>query len=314
MTTVYEIKRKDGSGEARRVALADLMATCAAMSADGLHPLDIVEAPKNSTFGGEFVTDDAAKARIMAQQSALRAAGVAVDETQQRYATGVRMADVGYATQGARKAEHDAKQPIADAMAELAEVVRSEERKDVEVSAAEFARNLTVNGKVSAFGLAVSEQAIRGLSTRLESPCLSYVLGIRARIAAEVAKGDHADTSAIHADKAQLAEILQHECKRAGDVTLKLRTRKAAGTSSRSSLRRTRPPMPRSFSEGSAVVSRAMPVARGPTILALHRGSYARPSGRLRRPMRKPLGRLSRVTCPSSRRTTETVGFPGAAG
>lgn len=235
MTTMYQIQRKDGQGPSERVAASDLMTACARLSSDGAHALSIENLseapvpPQNSTIGGTLVTDDAAKARIHAQHAALRTAGIAVDEGKQLYATGTRMADVGYGTQKARKAEHDAKLPIRDVMAALASTVESEQRDDIECSAAEFGRALSVNGKVSAFGLAVSEQAIRGLATRLESPCLSYVLGIRGRIAAETARGDGADVDAIRADKAQLATILRHECLRAGDVSLKLRTRKGAG-------------------------------------------------------------------------------------
>jgi hypothetical protein len=231
---MFTIVRKDGSGERLTVETAALMGACEKLSEGGRHPLDVqpvapVAAPMAvSVLGGTVVTDDAAKARIERQHAILGAAGVSVDASQQLYATGSRMADVGYATQAARKVEHDEKMPLREASAALRAAVEAEHRKDVEITARELAAALTVNGKVSAFGLTMTEQAIRGLATRLEAPFLTYALGLRERIAVAKASGE-TDTDGIQADKRQLAEILQHECRQAGDVKLKLRTREGVG-------------------------------------------------------------------------------------
>lgn len=194
-------------------------------------------APSYSAFGGSLVTDGGAKARIEAQHAALAASGVSVDASQQLYATGTRMAEVGYATQRARKVEHDKLAPFAEVAERLAEQVRAEQRDDVEVSAADFARNLKANGKLSAFGLRLQEQAVRGLFARVDSPALGYVLGVRDRIAervravapeaSEAAK--HAVGALNHEDMAKIADVIAHECRLSPDARLKLRTRKAEG-------------------------------------------------------------------------------------
>lgn len=196
-------------------------------------PIAVVSAsmhsPTFSEFGeGKQVIDEQAKTRIEAVQAKLIAAGVKVDAGEQLFATGTRMAREGYATQAARKVEHDAKVLFVDAANALADRIKSEQREDVEISARELGNAITVNGKVAAFGLAFSEPAIRGLTGRLESPMLGYVLGLRERIAMEISKPEaERNVAAIQADKAKIADVLRHECMRNGDVALKLRTRKA---------------------------------------------------------------------------------------
>ena len=183
-------------------------------------PAPVAVAPKAvSTFGGELVTDDAAKARIEGQHRALIAGGIAVKASEQLYATGTRMAGIGYATQAARKTEHDAQRPAADVANDFLRVIADERREDRDVSAGELAQSIHVNGKVTAFGLALTEQAIRGLLGRLESPALSYVLGLRDRVASTE------DPELRQRDRVQLAEVLVHECRRAPSTALKLRTR-----------------------------------------------------------------------------------------
>jgi hypothetical protein len=230
---MFTIQRKDGQGETLTVDATGLMAACDKLSEASRYALDIqtaeppppAPAPRvNSTFGGPLVTDASARTRIEAQHNALRSAGVAVDTTQQRYATGVRMADVGYSTQHGRKREHDEAAPLRDAIEALRTAVETEQREDVTVSAAEFGRALKVNGKVTAYGLDLTEHAIRGLAARLESPMISYLMGLRDRI---VVAGS--DVDAATADRRMLAEVLSHECKRAGETPLQLRTRKGPG-------------------------------------------------------------------------------------
>lgn len=191
-----------------------------------------------SEFGpGRQVLDEQARTRIESLQGELRKAGVAVDAGRQLYATGTRMARVGYETQADRKVEHDQKLPLHDAAHGLISQVLSERREDIVVTAREFASSLKVNGKVTSHGLSLSEQAIRGLLGRIESPALSYVLGIRDRIAGRVVLmrsievPDQRATCAAEnaADKRQLAEVLEHECRRNPDVELKLRTRRCVG-------------------------------------------------------------------------------------
>lgn len=201
-------------------------------------PAPIAPALVNSTFGGALVTDEAAKARIEAQHAALISGGVKVDASEQLYATGTRMADVGYATQTERRQEHDKLLPFVDVAQALTERIRSEQREDVEMTAAEFAAALTVNGKIAVNGLAIREQAIRGLFGRLDSPGLSYVLAMRSRIADRVVEirsaGAEADkvaalVAANNADKATIARTIVHECRMNPSEVLKLRTRRGLG-------------------------------------------------------------------------------------
>jgi hypothetical protein len=140
------------------------------------------------------------------------------------------MAREGYANQAARKAEHDALIPVRDAASALRAAVEGEKRIDRTCSAREVGDAITVNGKIAAFGLALGEPAIRGLLGRLESPALGYVLGLRNRIVEEARKPQgERDSTALQADKRKIADVLAHECRRAGDVPLKLRTRTALG-------------------------------------------------------------------------------------
>lgn len=185
--------------------------------------------PVNSTWT-EQVVDATATVRIEKQHAALRAAGVAVDASQQLYSTGTRMADIGYATQEKRKAAHDKAMTLAEAAASLSARVQGEGREDVEISAREFGNAIHVNGVISVRGRKLTENAIRGLSGRLGSPMLSYVLGLRERIILELQKSEgERDMSAVASDKAKLAEVLRHECLRNGDRPLVLRTRRDPG-------------------------------------------------------------------------------------
>lgn len=166
-------------------------------------------------FGGSLRDEEAAK-RIEAQHAALNAAGVKVDSKVQVASTGTRMMKVGYETQASRKAEHEAQRALVDVAHDLDARIAREHREDMTMSAGELARSLTVNGKIHVAGKALTEQAIRGLAARLESPMLGYVLGLRERIVAGESKGD---------DKARIADVLRHELLQASDTTLKLRTR-----------------------------------------------------------------------------------------
>jgi hypothetical protein len=125
-----------------------------------------------------------------------------------------------------KRVEHDRKASIEEAGEELSALVRGEGRRDQEVSAAELGNALSVNGKITAFGYALSEQAIRGMAARLESPFLSYALALRERVGTAAASGD---LEACRQDKAMIADVLRHECKRNPDARLVLRTRKDPG-------------------------------------------------------------------------------------
>jgi hypothetical protein len=197
-----------------------------------------VEAPKYSRFGeGNQVTDAAAKARIEAQQAHLIANGVNVDATQQLFATGTRMAAEGYATQESRRREHEQQMPARDAAEQLASTVKAEGRRDIEVSSRELAKNVHANGKITLGGYRLTETAIRGLCTRLDSPAMRYLLGLRDRIAAELALPLTAaasvdnpatrlrDPAKLARDKAQFVEVLSHELATCDEQRLKLRVR-----------------------------------------------------------------------------------------
>lgn len=242
----YIISRKDDPKSTRTVDEANLIDACNALSVNGKHPLNVVpqagEAPKvNSTFDkGGLVTDADAKKRIETQHAALASNGVMVNAKEQLYATGTRMADIGYSTQAARAEEHARKLPLRDAAEKLSTIVRDEKRVDLTISAAELAKGLHVNGRITFDGLAIGEQAIRGLAARIESPMLGYVLGLRDRMvkhaqAFRLAQANGAHTEAarfddmVRADRTKLAEILSHECRQNPDVELKLRGRRAVG-------------------------------------------------------------------------------------
>lgn len=212
------------------------------------HGVPQIERAAYSTWSNTVV-DDAARARIEAQQAALGAAGVKVDASQQFFATGTRMAREGYETQRQRKAEHDAKLSLRDAVDALRAEVEAEGREDVELSAGEVASAIDVSGtKVTLGGLRLTEQAVRGLASRLDSPMLGYVIGLRDRIQAEARGQRRVDL--MRADLAEIAEVLRHECRRAPDAALKIRTRKQRG-------------------DVFAVVSPAYTPADAPAVLAL---------------------------------------------
>lgn len=165
-------------------------------------------------------------ARAEALQAGLNAAGVVVNAKEQLYATGTRLMAEGYETQAARKLEHDAMRDVRDAASDLVSRVLAEGRRDYTVTAAELAGKVHVNGAVSVFGLKLSEQALRGICTRLESPAMGLLLGLRERIVSELGKPEATrNLAAIKHDKETIGEILRRELSRFPDVTFKLRTR-----------------------------------------------------------------------------------------
>jgi len=228
--------RVHANGEHRDATTTTLDAICAELALkhgkiDRVEPLPA--AKPNSTWTNT-VSDAEAKARINEQQATIRDAGLRTGG--ERFAVGTRMADVGYANQRARYEEHLQAALATDACAALSKRVLDEKREDVDVSAGELGRSITTNGRVRTMGLALREQAIRGLFSRLEdesggkSPALGYVLGLRDRIAAEVGKPEaERDQRALQADKAKLAEVLAHECARYPSAKLRLRARRSLG-------------------------------------------------------------------------------------
>jgi len=175
---------------------------------------------------GKTVVDEEAKKRLETLHESLRAKGVQIDASKQLYGTGTRMAKEGYETQHKRRAEHDAKTSVEDAAGQLIAAVEAEHREDRIVTAKEFAQSLAVNGAVTAFGRKLTEQALRGLSARLKSPMLGYLLGLRDRIAAEHMQDEkERDLRLMAADKERIAQTVHFECLRKPDVQLKLRVR-----------------------------------------------------------------------------------------
>lgn len=239
----YSISRKDDPSSAIVVDASQLMDACERLSDSGRYPLDVMpqaETPKaNSTFT-DLVTDDAAKARIEAQHAALAAAGVHIDTSQQFFETGTRMADDGYRTQRARQVEHEQKERASVVAASFSDIIRSEQRENIAISSGDFGRGIVANGKITFDGLAIGEQSIRGLAARLESPMLGYILGLKERIAANVAArkalesdGETAKADelkeACRRDRAEVASVVAYECKQNPDVRLVLRARRGMG-------------------------------------------------------------------------------------
>jgi hypothetical protein len=182
--------------------------------------------------------DASAKVRIDAQQASLRASGITGigfkgdGGTGEQFFTNGTRTDVGKMAREAR--QHANLMPFRDAAEELRARVQGECRRDVEVSARDFARSIKANGKITAGGLRITEQAIRGVIGRIDSPAIGHLLGLRDRIAecvaGEMAKPEKdRNFSIAHADRAELARILAFECERFGDVKLQLRTREALG-------------------------------------------------------------------------------------
>lgn len=227
---MHTIKRKDGIGETLHVESSELLAACERLSEQGRFALDVTVT--TSDFGeGKQIVSSAAKTRIEAQHEILKSHGVEVDTREQLFATGTRMASSGYSEQTRRKAEHDRQAPVREVAASLIAQVRGEKRNDAVITAKTLAENLEVNGAIKVQGHALSEQAIRGLCGRLESPMLGYVLGLRERIAArhdavrleELSKDEAVELNTR--DKRAIASVIRHECSANPNEILKLRTR-----------------------------------------------------------------------------------------
>lgn len=196
-----------------------------------IEPPTAVATPVNSTWEKQII-DEAAKTRIEGLHDKLRANGVNIDTDRQLYATGTRMADIGYANQARRKAAFDAASPLRDVAAQLSQIVRDEKRRDVIVTAGELAQRLEINGALKFDGMQLREQAVRGIIGRLKSPALSYVLGLRDRLRGTVDDdGKTVPPTAEHKamDKTQLLAVMQHELRRYADVKLRLRLRDGLG-------------------------------------------------------------------------------------
>lgn len=217
---MFTIKRKDGIGETLTVDAENILSTCELLSENGRYPLDVIPvAAANSTFE-KTVTDDAAKARIEKQHAALAAGGITVNASEQLYATGTRMADVGYDTQAARKREHEAKLPFKAACDALRDIVLAEKRKNVIVTAKEFAEGIHANGSITVNGYRLRMHAIRGLSGRIDSPMAGYLQGLADRMSSR-AKTHPAND----ADRAIVADVIRHECLANPNAKLMLRMR-----------------------------------------------------------------------------------------
>jgi hypothetical protein len=180
-------------------------------------------APQLSTWETQ-VMDEKARERIETQEATFAQHGVTIDRSHQAYASGTRMADMGYQTQTDRRADFD-KLPLAvDELRRLESVITGEKRHERVIKARDFARLLTVNGAVKVDGYRLREAAIRNLVARLDSPALRYLLGLRERIMDKEATPEQK----AH-DKALLLSTLQGEADRFGDVELKLRLRDGVG-------------------------------------------------------------------------------------
>lgn len=203
--------------------------------------MDAITAERVVSTWETQVMDDEARERIEAQHAALNAAGVTVDASSQLYATGTRMAAVGYDTQRERAREHAGKVSAKEAADALCDIIAAERRHEVEVSAADIASRLTINGVLAFDGYKLREQAIRGLLARCESPALGYVLGLRDRMIAAKATiattGEDAASDEekallakrIESDRAELLDTMRYELGMAAGTAIKLRVRDGLG-------------------------------------------------------------------------------------
>lgn len=181
------------------------------------------------------VTEPSARERVEAQHASLTASGIDLGGAKFHGPAGAT-GKVSFAHLK-RAREHEQKLPLREAAEQLRERVRSEKREDVTVTARDLSGKVHCNGKLTVDGMTVQEQAIRGVLSRCKSPGLGFVLGIRERMAGNVtalraaeAAGDSIRCGQIRqlidADRRRLAGTLAHELWMAGDVALKLRTRK----------------------------------------------------------------------------------------
>src|SRR5690606_6757300 len=112
------------------------------------------------------------------------------------------------------------KLPLREAIAELRETVGNEFRRDFHMTAEEIADDIMVqDNQVYVRDHLLTEHALQGIVTRLKSPALSYLLGLRSRI-----QGDNTP-SARAEDAEMLARVLEFECSRNKGVEFKLRMR-----------------------------------------------------------------------------------------
>ncbi len=178
------------------------------------------------------------KARIDAQQKAMVDAGfkgVGFREDggtgDQFFTNGTVMMGSGQTVLASKKREHDQLLPFEQAAEQLSATILAESREDVDMTSSQFAHKLEVRGnKIVMAGFTVKESAIRGLlATRLKSPALSYVLGLRDRIRDESYNGDKRDAKAMQDDLVKIAETLYYECMRNPAVAVKCRMRAGVG-------------------------------------------------------------------------------------
>lgn len=170
------------------------------------------------------VVDEAAKVRIEEQHNKFRQAGINIDTSQQFFATGTRMAKEGYDTQRKRAEDYFKQQLLVDAIAELQDNVSNEIRRDLNINAKEIARDINIQNNSLYFkDYVLTEQSLRGLMFRLESPALGYILGVRERVGSFSRTPQNQEV--IEQDLERIADTLQYELKRFGDTEFKLRVR-----------------------------------------------------------------------------------------
>lgn len=188
----------------------------------------------HSTFDAPIV-DATARTRIESQQAVLTRGGltgIGHGFGEQRYASGTRLTEGGQATQARRAAMHDRMLPLEDAAQALLERIRSEDRADIKLSARDVGRGIAiVGGRLATNGYVLSDHALRGLVSRIDSPAGGYLSGILDR--ASTMRGSMNETNGrellptITADLNKAADVLQYECERVPSERVQLRIRRA---------------------------------------------------------------------------------------
>lgn len=217
MTRIATITHK---GNVRTCNVDDYDATVAAMVTEfgPWEAASTIVVDKERSDWTRQVADPEAAERITAQRTIMADRGHGISSDVQLYATATRLADVGYATQAARKADHESLSLVRDAAAQLTETIENERRRDIECTADDIASSLVItrDHQVKILdGYRLGSTGLRGLLSRIDSPAFTYASAL----------GDRDS----RVDASILATILERELTRQAGTKFKIRVRESIG-------------------------------------------------------------------------------------